>query len=147
MAVAIKNKLHIREIRLKEGKQSYKENLNAEELDLSNLIFKGPIAIDAELNKSGDTVVLSGKVNFRLELECVNCLEKYEKDFSQELYQEYVKTGQPMASESARLDDVDFVREFYTGDFIDLTALIHDTILLAIPIAGWCREDCSGVKE
>lgn len=141
-----KNKLHIREVKLKEGRQEFNETLSAEELDLSNLNFIGPIVIDAEFNKSGDMVIVSGKVAFRIELCCVNCLEKYQKDFSQDLYQEYVKSNKPMSVETDRLEDVDFIREFYTGNFFDLTPLIHDTILLAIPIANWCREDCPGVS-
>ena len=30
------------------------------------------------------------------------------------------------------------------GDFVDLAPLVHDTILLELPLAPLCREDCRG---
>jgi uncharacterized protein len=145
MMAVTKNKLHVKHINLKEGKQKFHQEVTVEDLDIAKLNFIGPIAIDAELFKNGDTVVVSGNITFRLLLSCVSCLENYEKDFSQGLYQEYVKTTKPMTVETARLEGIDFVREYFTADYLDLMPIIRDTILLAIPVAPWCREDCPGV--
>jgi uncharacterized protein len=141
-----KNKLLINALHLKEGvTKLYLEITNAE-LEITALKFAGPIILDAELFKSGETIVLSGKINFRPILSCVSCLNEYQKDFSEPIYQEYVRAPKAVIVDSARLEDEDFVREYYNADFFDVTALVRDTILLAVPIAPWCREDCPGVS-
>jgi uncharacterized protein len=132
-------------LHLKEGTTKLYLEIMGEELEITAIKFAGPIVLDAELFKSGETIVLSGKVNFHAILSCVSCLNDYEKDFSEPIYQEYVRAPKPVIDDSARLENEDFVREYFSADFFDVTSLIRDTILLAVPIAPWCREDCPGV--
>jgi uncharacterized protein len=141
----MKNPLIINRIKLKDGSQKFQHKSTTEELDIKNINVLGPIIIDVDLFKNGDTIVVAGAVNFQVKLCCVNCLETYEKDFSETVYQEYVRGVKPIPLASGRLEDVDFTREYYTGDFFDLTAIVRDTVQLAIPLAPWCREDCPGV--
>ena len=141
----MKNPLIINRIKPKDGGQKFQHKSTAEELDIKNINVIGLIIIDVDLFKNGDTIVVTGAVNFRVKLVCVNCLENYEKDFSGKVYQEYVRGVKPIPPTSGHLEDVDFTREYYTGDFLDLTTLIRDTVQLTIPLAPWCREDCSGV--
>jgi uncharacterized protein len=141
----MKNQLIINRINLKEGSQKFHRSITAEELDIKTLILIGPIVIDIDLLKNNDVIVITGNINFRVKLCCVNCLENYEKDFSEKIYQEYVRGTKPIAAVRGRLEDADFTREYYTGDFFDLTSVIRDTVQLAIPLAPWCREDCPGV--
>lgn len=142
-----KNKLLINSLYLKEGTTKLYLEVTGDELEITTHKFNGPIILDAELFKNGETIVLSGKINFRAILSCVSCLNEYQKDFKEPIYQEYIKTQKPITVASARLENEDFIREYYRADYFDITSLIRDTILLAIPIAPWCREDCPGIDK
>ena len=146
MIQSLKNRLLINYLHLNEGRTKLFLELTGVELAIDKIKFAGPITLDAELFKSGDTIVLSGKVNFRTELSCVSCLNEHQKEFNEKIYQEYLRSVKPISVPSAHLDEIDFVREYYSTDFVDLTPLVRDTILLAVPIAPWCREDCPGVS-
>lgn len=141
-----KSKLAFNLLHLKSGDQKLSLELAGTDLEISKLNFIGPIALDIGLFKNGDMVVISGTIKYKLELCCVSCLEKFERDFSEKIYQEYVKSNIAKSVIHSHLEDVDFVREFYTSDFFDLTPVVRDTILLSVPIAFWCRPDCAGVK-
>lgn len=141
-----KNKLLINALHIKEGTTKLYLEITSADLEITALKFDGTIILDAELFKSGETVVLSGKINFHAILSCVSCLKEYQKDFSEPIYQEYIRAPKPVIVNSARLENEDFVREYYNSDFLDITSLIRDTILLAVPIAPWCKENCHGVS-
>ncbi|MCX8015524.1 MAG: DUF177 domain-containing protein [candidate division WOR-3 bacterium] len=142
----MKNPLLINRLNLKPGRQHFHQELTAEQLDIKALTIIGNIIVDLELSKNGDTITVEGLVSFKVKLNCVNCLEDFEQSFSEKVYQEYIRGSNQTIIMKGRLEDVDFMREYYSGDFFDLTGLIHDTIHLAIPIAPWCQENCPGVK-
>jgi len=143
----MKTPLLINRVKLQEGNQKFHHELTTEELDIRNIIAIGLIAIHLNLSKNDNLVIVSGLVKFRANLCCSNCLENYEKEFSEKLYQEYVHGTIPVATAHNRLEGADFNREYYTGDFFDLTSMIRDTVQLAIPLASWCRDDCPGVSQ
>ncbi|MEO0131845.1 MAG: DUF177 domain-containing protein [candidate division WOR-3 bacterium] len=145
--VSVKNsKLLVNVNALPDGVSKIIKELNASDLELTHLEFCGPIKVDLELTKSASNVRVKGTVNFCLKLLCVNCLEKFEKQFSEKIYQEYIHTGTKKIPFAEQLEEIDFIREYYTTDVFDLGPLIHDTVILAIPLAPWCRADCKGVE-
>jgi uncharacterized metal-binding protein YceD (DUF177 family) len=146
LAAGKRNKLAFNILHLKQGEQKLCVELVGADLDIAKLNFIGPINLEVNLLKNGDTVVVSGVVKYKLKLTCVNCLENFERDFSEKIYQEYIKSNTAKSAIHSHLEEVDFVREFYTSDFFDLTQLVRDTILLSVPIAFWCQPDCPGVK-
>jgi len=141
----MKNPLIINRGNLKEGGQKFHQEVTAESLEIKDLKIVGPVVIDLEIFKTDDMITATGKVNFRVKLNCVSCLEDYEKDFSEKIYQEFVSGARPKVIAGGRIEDADFIREYYSGDHFDLTPIIRDTVQLAIPIAPWCRDDCPGV--
>lgn len=141
-----KKKLVFNLLHLKQGEQKLSQELTSIDVDINNLDFIGPITLDLTLVKNGDMVMVSGAVSYKLRLTCVNCLESFERSYSEKIYQEYVKSNIAKSAVHSHLEEVDFVREFYTSDFFDLTPVVRDTILLSVPIAFWCRPDCPGVQ-
>ena len=74
---------------------------------------------------------------------CGRCLEQYVfelgKDFSVMLVPK-----QPLP-EDAELGDDDLDLSFYEGDQVDLSPLIREQIILALPTRPLCRESCRGL--
>ncbi|MBS4014916.1 MAG: DUF177 domain-containing protein [Candidatus Latescibacteria bacterium] len=141
-----RKKLTFNLLHLKQGEQKIYQELTNTDLDIFKFNFIGPVILEVNLFKNGDTVVVSGTVKYKLSLCCVNCLENFEREFSEKIYQEYVKSAAAKSVMHSHLEEVDFVRDFYTTDFFDLTPLVRDTILLSTPVAFWCQPDCEGVK-
>jgi uncharacterized protein len=50
-----------------------------------------------------------------------------------------------MEKESQELTCDDLGFGFYDGDTIDVTSLVHEHVLLALPIRLLCAEDCRGL--
>ncbi len=132
-------------LKLQEGNQKFQKELTSEELEIKNIVVSGLINVDLNLQKNDNLIIASGNVKFTANLCCANCLENFKKEFSEKFYQEYVQGINPNPISHSRLDGADFTREYFSGDYFDLTPIIYDTIQLAIPLAPWCREDCPGV--
>jgi len=71
--------------------------------------------------------------------------------FSSPLDSEYKASLKPKpkipSEEEKESKGDDLETEFYEGEEIDLTPLIQDQILLALPPKAVCREDCRGLCQ
>ncbi|MCS7258457.1 MAG: YceD family protein [candidate division WOR-3 bacterium] len=146
MVTVKKSKLLINVNAVPNGVTKISKELDANDLDLGHLEFCSPIKVDLELTKNANNVRVTGTVDFCLKLICVNCLEEFERQFSEKVYQEYIRVAAKKIPFVEQLEEVDFIREYYSQDFFDLSPLIHDIIILAIPLAPWCRVDCKGIE-
>jgi uncharacterized protein len=105
----------------------------------------GHIRVLVVITRSGKRFLVRGRVYFRARLVCAICGEEFERDFDEELIAEFTMLERPNASFARELESDELDRVKIDADFIDLSAVIHDAIHLAIPIAPRCQEDCQGV--
>ena len=94
--------------------------------DGADIAFSG----DAESIENG--VVLTGTVQVPWEGSCRRCLEPVTG--TAELAVREIYEARPVDGETWPLE----------GDHIDLGPLLHDSALLALPLAPLCRDDCAG---
>lgn len=91
-----------------------------------------PITLTGEVESISDGVVLTGSVSVPWEGECRRCLTPVtgtaEVDI-REVYETHPVDGETWPMEH---------------DHIDVGPLLHDTALLALPLAPLCRDDCAG---
>ncbi len=93
--------------------------------------------------RDGTRLLIKGRVTFRARLLCAVCGVEYERDFDEELMSEVLDLGRPELSCENSIDYAD--ETMLVSDYLDVTALVRDTVHLAIPIAPVCREGCRGV--
>ncbi len=109
--------------------------------------FRGPIRIHLKLSRSGSMVLVNSRARAEMEFQCDRCLDP----FTILLDSEYKASLKPRpkipAEEEAEIKRDDVETEFYEGEEIDLTPLIQDQILLALPPKAVCREDCRGLCQ
>ncbi|MEN9979562.1 MAG: DUF177 domain-containing protein [candidate division WOR-3 bacterium] len=105
----------------------------------------GRIRVAVVITRSGKRFLVRGRVHFRARLRCAICNEEYEQDFDEELVAEFTMLERTGAAYARELEPEELDRVKIDADFIDLSAVIHDAIHLAIPIAPRCREDCQGI--
>ncbi len=112
---------------------------------VKNFRFLGPITVHLHLFRSGRTVLVKSRMESRVEGKCARCLEPY----AQRLTSEYVTSFNPKPNlplpEELELSREDLETDFYEGKEVDVTSLVQDQVLLALPPKGLCREECRGL--
>ncbi|HJQ83417.1 MAG TPA: DUF177 domain-containing protein [Candidatus Binatia bacterium] len=102
----------------------------------------GP-AVDVEYYRSGLDVFFRGAVHGRVLGTCARCLEEY--PFALDHPFVFVLTPRAAAVGGARLSADDLALSFYEGEEIDLTPLVHEQVILALPTRPLCDEHCRGL--
>src|SRR6266508_2497869 len=103
--------------------------------------WREPVRGDFDVEKSGDQVRVRGRLEAVVSLECVRCLKAFELPITPpfDLYAERAGTGRRLDEEALERDRY---MKFHDGRKLDLGEAARETLLLEIPIAPRCRDDC-----
>jgi uncharacterized metal-binding protein YceD (DUF177 family) len=85
-------------------------------------------------------VLVSGDVDAPVTGSCARCLEDVEDTLELDVQELFAYPG----STTEETSEEDEVRRV-DGDFLDLEPMVRDAVVLALPIAPVCTEDCSGL--
>jgi uncharacterized protein len=85
-------------------------------------------------------VLVSGEIDAPVTGSCARCLEPIEDTLSLGVQELYAYEG----STTEATSEEDEVRRI-EGDYLDLQPLVRDTVVLALPLAPVCTEDCAGL--
>jgi len=96
------------------------------------------LAFDLRLESVSEGVLVSGAVQVTVTGECARCLDPLSQGLRVEVQQLYVYPGNEVES-----DDDEVGR--LVDDMIDLEPLLRDAVVLALPLAPVCRDDCPGL--
>jgi uncharacterized protein len=104
------------------------------ELAISTASVRAPgeVEVDLEMESLSDGVVVAGTVSVPWQGDCRRCLEPATGTLDASL-QEVFKD---------RPEDADVLA--VENEAVDLRPVVHDAVLLALPIAPLCRPDCPG---
>jgi uncharacterized protein len=107
-----------------------------------------------------------GSMSCRIELSCVRCLEPFPLEVAEDLDLLYLPLSANVGSESGQISDKvqnrdaiedagesagrglapeELAVSFYRDDRIDLSQMIVEQIVLALPMKPLCRPDCKGL--
>ena len=118
-------------------------NLLLERGPIREYHLSAPVAVDLSYYRSGMDVVFGGELEARAEATCARCAEQFDtkcgRSFRFVLAPKAV--GEP--DSDLRAEDLEF--SFYEGEEIDLSPLIREQVLLALPTRPLCKEDCRGL--
>ena len=115
-----------------------------QELGLESSSWSGRIEADLSVEKNGERVSVRGRVNAVTGLECVRCLRHYDLPLSVPVEVFAEKAGTGSRSEEQELER-DHYMMFHDGRRLDLAEEAHDVLLLEMPMAPLCRDDCRGL--
>ncbi len=101
------------------------------------------LELDGRLESVMDGVLVSGTVQAPLVGECVRCLDPVYGEIAVDLQELYVYPDR-VPDDGSGVDgtDEELVVE---GDLIDLEQAVRDSVVLALPQAPLCRDDCPGL--
>ena len=93
----------------------------------------GVVVVEGALESMADGVVVTGTVSAPWEAACRRCLGAVRDRLSAEVREVFV--SRPIEGETWPL----------AGDQLDLEPMVRESVLLALPLAPLCRDDCAGV--
>ncbi len=117
-----------------------------------------PFKLHGKLNKVGSGVLLNGRFEAKVTVPCKRCLTQVELTLPQEFTlnlvpkslardvgvdEEADDDGRAERAGSFTLDDAE--QEVFDGKVIDLTHIVREQLLLALPMSAVCTEDCQGL--
>ena len=85
-------------------------------------------------------VLVTGDAEVPVAGTCARCLEPFEDTLALDIQELYAYAG----STTDATSEEDEVRRI-DGDFLDLEPLLRDTVVLNLPLAPVCTEDCAGL--
>lgn len=101
------------------------------------------LGVDTTYYRSGLDVFFQGALHGTVTGTCARCLE----DYTFGVDHPFVFVLVPRAAETpaTRLSADDLALSYYEGDQIDLTPLVYEQLILALPTRPLCAEGCRGL--
>jgi uncharacterized protein len=126
------------------GASQVRVESRAPDLGLPSEGWVGPVVGVLDIERNGDRISLRGSLEASALVECVRCLKGYELSLRVpfEVFVERAGSG-------FRLDEEELERDnymmFHDGRRLDLREEAREALLLELPMAPHCREDCLGL--
>jgi uncharacterized protein len=104
----------------------------------------GPVAVTISYYRAGTQLFFSGQLAARTAAACARCAEEFDDARGRPF--RFVLAPRVIGYESEHsLRDEDLEFSLYDGEQIDLSPLIREQVLLALPTRALCQEDCRGL--
>ncbi len=117
-------------------------NLHDEAIKLT-----GAVKIEVRLTKSIVQTKLQGEISAAVELECTRCLTPIKDSLEIPFEVIFVTPENFTEAKEAQLNSSDLEISIFEGDRIDLSEVVREQILLAVPSQILCSEDCKGLCQ
>ncbi|MEI7591249.1 MAG: DUF177 domain-containing protein [Deltaproteobacteria bacterium] len=97
------------------------------------------------LFKVGDAIHLDGNIVVKATTECSKCLSLTDIDVTDSFNYVFVSEPAFVVNEEVELtaDDMDYI--YYTGDSLDIGAIVAEQVNLLVPMKSLCSDDCNGL--
>lgn len=118
-------------------------------LPLDGELTARDVAGEAKLTRIPAGILVAGEVTATVTIQCIRCLEDFAQPVRATFADEYrpivhVPTGEDLAADGAEEGEADY---FTISDthVIDLRESLRQALVLGLPMAPHCREDCPGL--
>lgn len=102
------------------------------------------------LTRLDSGILAQGSATGSVELECVRCLNQYDQPFSVEFTEQFRQTAEIHRGSTPRDEDewdegeIELAFEINDAHELDMTELLRQWIVLALPMTPTCGPDCPG---
>lgn len=101
--------------------------------------------VTATITRAGSRIFVHAVVSGRFRVACARCLEPADVVVDAPAHVTYVPALVAETAEKTLEEDDELDLATYKGEEIDLSDLIRDQVLLAIPMVPLCKSDCCGL--
>ncbi len=114
-------------------------------MDQTECSANGPIKANVTIRNKGKKIELYGSIEASLRLRCHRCLNYYINQIIERFHYIFMESPKWHKDEDIQLDKEDIEISYYTDDYIDLSGIFREQILLQLPMRQLCTEDCKGL--
>jgi len=103
-----------------------------------------PLSVEVTITKTDKGFLVQGEFQIELQLICNRCLTSFKYQLAARIGDEYL----PNWKEPAENELDELLNEpniILRGNVLDISGLIEESILLAIPMKATCQEKCQGI--
>lgn len=132
---------------IKENRGASVRNAAVEPIDVAlpgGAQLEGPVNIEASATNASGAFHVTGLAKAHYKAFCDRCLSAYDAPLEAEFEADFVRNSARPGQEPAD-DDPDTDLHPFTGDEIDMDALVQEALLLAVPMKLLCCADCRGL--
>jgi DUF177 domain-containing protein len=105
---------------------------------------EGPVAVTVSYYRAGTDLFFEGRFVARVGATCARCADDFDAPCDRHFrFMLSPKSVGYEAEDNLRADDLEF--SLYEGEQVDLSPLIREQLILALPTRALCREDCRGL--
>jgi len=97
------------------------------------------------VTNTGRLLVLRGEVTATVRLPCSRCLEPMTAELQIPLSEEFSTRPAAESVEEKTIDVEEPGAAAFFENILDLTELVRQNILINLPLAALCREECAGI--
>jgi uncharacterized protein len=116
----------------------------------------GAAVLDVDLYADGTSVFANGSMKGHVRVACGRCVGPVDVPFAEKIRVTYLpkheleadaadEPAKPESDEGVELEEEDLDLFPYDGDAVDLEPLVREQVILAVPYAPLCREECAGL--
>ena len=115
--------------------------------DLSRIDFdfETPLQSEVKIRKVDRSVLIEGKVQTILRLQCVRCLKEFSYPLSTTFELTLLPLKEAPAAEETELGSEEMEASYFEGGEIHLSEIACEQIFLEIPYQPLCQEGCKGL--
>lgn len=108
--------------------------------------LKAPVRVTAHIRKIGTEITITGRISTMVEMACARCLKPHDEILTDTFEVAY----HPLPTltkwnEEVELTEADMSTSYYEGETISLSELVHDQVVLLLPIQPLCHPACAGL--
>jgi uncharacterized protein len=97
------------------------------------------LLLDLRIESVVEGVLTTGRVSGSLVAECVRCLEPVEVEVDADFQELFYYDREDLSAEEAE------EAQFVVDDLLSVRELVHDALMLELPLQPLCEEDCPGL--
>ena len=109
--------------------------------------FAAPVSLAARITKSDRDVFMHGIIETDMVLICGRCLEKFDYHLISDVKYTFCPSEDKELADDLELSSEDLGFSFYDGEEIDLSQVIIDQVILAMPFNAICHDACGGLCQ
>ena len=109
-----------------------------------DVVFDAPVIGSVEVERTARTLQLRGRLGTAVSLVCSRCLSDYPQRLDVALKEEFLLEPVPERARSELEPDASLLPPG-PDQALDATEVIRQHLLLAMPMAPVCRQDCAGL--
>jgi uncharacterized protein len=107
--------------------------------------FETPLHSEVKIQKAGQSVLITGKIQTDLRLQCVRCLKEFTYPLSNEFDLTLHPSKEAPSEEETELGREEMESSFFEGGEIHLSEIACEQVFLEIPYQPLCQEGCKGL--